>query len=183
MTQYLTQVNEMPPQVQTHLERAMREFMWSGKAALVSLEMLQAPRSEGGKNLLDIKARNDALQLMKLKSYLELDPEKRPDWAGIFDKRLEKLVTQDSRADTDALGNMFLQTWKANETKWPQRHKGMLKTAKKYGVKFDTLNPSNQIQGSLPLWHHAGGDPEKTQYPNSKSCCCLRQNHVLDPIH
>lgn len=40
MTQYLTQVNEMPPQIFTHLERAMRKFIWSGKAAPRSMEML-----------------------------------------------------------------------------------------------------------------------------------------------
>ncbi|KAJ7115512.1 hypothetical protein C8R43DRAFT_830363, partial [Mycena crocata] len=66
MTQYLQQVNEMPKQVLNHLLKTQREFMWGGKSSPVQREMLMAPRAEGGKNLLDLKARNDALQLMKL---------------------------------------------------------------------------------------------------------------------
>ncbi|KAJ7185337.1 hypothetical protein C8R46DRAFT_817874, partial [Mycena filopes] len=66
MTQYLTQVNGMPPRVLAHLRKALREFMWSGKSSPVSLETLMAPRSHGGKNLLNLEARNEALDLMKL---------------------------------------------------------------------------------------------------------------------
>ncbi|KAJ7616837.1 hypothetical protein DFH06DRAFT_899171, partial [Mycena polygramma] len=66
MTQYLTQVNEMPKHIFKHLVRAEREFMWGGKAAPVSMEMLMAPRDAGGKNLLDLQSRNEALKFVKL---------------------------------------------------------------------------------------------------------------------
>ncbi|KAJ7139963.1 hypothetical protein C8R43DRAFT_820840, partial [Mycena crocata] len=66
MTQYLTQVNEMQPETLNHLLKAQREFMWSGKSSPVQRETLMAPRTQGGKKLLDLKARNEALQLMKL---------------------------------------------------------------------------------------------------------------------
>ncbi|KAJ7663724.1 hypothetical protein DFH06DRAFT_924300, partial [Mycena polygramma] len=66
MTQYLTQVNEMPDHIFKHLVKAEREFMWGGKSAPVSLNVLMAPRDAGGKNLLDLQARNQALQFVKL---------------------------------------------------------------------------------------------------------------------
>ncbi|KAJ7018168.1 hypothetical protein C8F04DRAFT_977668, partial [Mycena alexandri] len=53
----------------------------------------------------------------------------------------------------------------------------MLKTLKKYGIQFDTLNPSQEIQGALPLWHHTGEDPGKVQYHNTAAANCLRLNH------
>ncbi|KAJ7078704.1 hypothetical protein B0H15DRAFT_788762, partial [Mycena belliarum] len=177
MTQYLTQVNGMPQHIFKHLQKAMREFMWDGKSSPVSLDMLMAPRAAGGKKLLDLQARNDALQLMKLKSYLDLDPTTRAAWAYLTDKRLAKIVTKDSRAMEDALVNTFIQTWSPNERKWPKRHREMLKCAKKYGVAFDAIHPSPEIQGQLPLWHHFGEDPNKTQINNSPACQCLRSNH------
>ncbi|KAJ7616836.1 hypothetical protein DFH06DRAFT_906931, partial [Mycena polygramma] len=53
----------------------------------------------------------------------------------------------------------------------------MLKCAKNYGTEFDTLNPSREIQGKIPLWHHFGEDPAKIQINNSRACICLRENH------
>ncbi|KAJ7601415.1 hypothetical protein B0H17DRAFT_969783, partial [Mycena rosella] len=74
------------------------------------------------------------------------------------------------------------QTWSPNERKWPKRHKEMLKCAKKYGVEFDTFNPSRGIQGQLPLWHHFGENEDKTQVNNSKACKCLRANHGVKTV-
>ncbi|KAJ7185336.1 hypothetical protein C8R46DRAFT_827296, partial [Mycena filopes] len=53
----------------------------------------------------------------------------------------------------------------------------MLKCAKKYGVDFNTVNPSNEIKGEIPLWHHFGEDRKKTQHKNAKECVCLRERH------
>ncbi|KAJ6449442.1 hypothetical protein C8R47DRAFT_999215, partial [Mycena vitilis] len=179
MTQYLTQVNEMPAQVVKHLTKAVRDFMWGGKSAPVSLGVLMAPREAGGKNLLDLKSRNEALQVMKLKSYLELDPNERASWAYLCDRRLEKILTKDSNADREAVICLPLQSCKANEHKLPKRHKSMLKCAKKHKVKFDTLSPSREVQGKLPLWHHLGEDRTQVQINNSAACVCLRENHLV----
>ncbi|KAJ7697033.1 hypothetical protein B0H17DRAFT_928743 [Mycena rosella] len=59
----------------------------------------------------------------------------------------------------------------------------MLQCAKKYGVSFDTVNPSPQILGQLPLWHHFGQDPNKMQRNNSASCKCLQANHDVWLVH
>lgn len=170
----------MLPQTFAHLRKALRELMWDGKSSPVSLETLMASRSQGGKNLLDLGARNDTLQLMKLKSYANLDPETRATWAIICDGRLEKIVTKDSNMrEDDVLFNMFLQTWKPDQRKWPKQHKSMLKYAKKYGIKLDTIDPSADIKGNIPLWHHLREDPSKTQQNSTLQCRCLRDRHKV----
>jgi hypothetical protein len=55
-----------------------REFAWGGtKSSLVQREMLVAPIDSGSKKMLDPEARNDAIRLMRLKAYLNLDPVMR----------------------------------------------------------------------------------------------------------
>ncbi|KAK7057847.1 hypothetical protein R3P38DRAFT_2497413 [Favolaschia claudopus] len=177
MSQYLTQVNEMPPAVFNHLLKAMREFMWGGKSPPINFETLTAPRDKGGKNLLDLKARNDALHLMKLKSYLDLDPSTRAEWCYLLDRRLAKRVTNDSRAAPEALINTFLQSWRADEREWPKRHKSMMRSAKKFGISFDVLAATTEVLSDLPIWHHHGENPHMPQTNNSPACYCLRGQH------
>ncbi|KAJ6470741.1 hypothetical protein C8R47DRAFT_929048, partial [Mycena vitilis] len=56
----------------------------------------------------------------------------------------------------------------------------MLKCAKKYGIEFDTLQPSMAIRRTLPLWHHHGGNPARRQTNNKPQSKCLRNNHKVN---
>ncbi|KAJ7125858.1 hypothetical protein C8R46DRAFT_927518, partial [Mycena filopes] len=58
----------------------------------------------------------------------------------------------------------------------------MVNCAKKYGIKFDTLNPSKDVRELLPLWHHFGEDPNKRQLNNKPQCKCLRVNHRVTTV-
>ncbi|KAF9537727.1 hypothetical protein CPC08DRAFT_609668, partial [Agrocybe pediades] len=77
LTQYLTKVQGMSPEVEEEVNNKIRTFMWDDKSPMVGMETLCAPVQAGGKNLLDIKARNEAIELMKVKTYLS-KPENRP---------------------------------------------------------------------------------------------------------
>ncbi|KAJ7131491.1 hypothetical protein C8R43DRAFT_837046, partial [Mycena crocata] len=115
MTQYRTQVNGMPKEVEKLLIKKQRDFIWAGKkSSPVQKEMLQAPIDEGGKNIFDLEARNQAIQLMKLKSYLELDPSKRATWAYLTDKRLARHDKGVSSVRPGVHVNMFMQKWAPN---------------------------------------------------------------------
>ncbi|KAJ7102970.1 hypothetical protein C8R43DRAFT_833113, partial [Mycena crocata] len=112
MTQYRTQVNGMPKSVEKLLIKKQRDFIWAGaKSSPVQKGMLQAPLDEGGKNLFDLEARNEAIQLMKLKSYLELDPIKRATWGYITDRRLTRRDKATSRVADGSHKNTFTQKW------------------------------------------------------------------------
>jgi hypothetical protein len=67
----------MPKQIEDTLEKIIRNFMWDGKRPPVNMNTLHLPIRQGGVKLLDLKARNQAIDIMWLKSYLDLSP-KRP---------------------------------------------------------------------------------------------------------
>ena len=84
-TQFLTKAQGMPIHIETALTKLIREFMWEDDSSpRIALEMLQRPVEEGGLNLLDLKARNEAIEIIWLKSYLDFSPT-RPAWAIVTD--------------------------------------------------------------------------------------------------
>ena len=63
-----------------------------------------------GKRTLDIESRNEAIELMKLKSYLRMDNQ-RPKWAYVADKIIAKNAPQDQQAtDESSKSNILMQT-------------------------------------------------------------------------
>ncbi|KAJ7151847.1 hypothetical protein C8R43DRAFT_836132, partial [Mycena crocata] len=114
---------------------------------------------------------------MRLKSYLELDPEKRATWAYIADETLarHKLVTP--KVERSSQVNTFLQSWSPKRSDLPPRLKDMVNVARKYGVSFDTHEPSREVRRMLPLWHHFGEDRTRSRINNSIQCVCLREKH------
>jgi hypothetical protein len=70
MTQYLAKVQGMPPKVELKLKRRIRKFLWNDKGLIViNKETIYARMEDGGRNLLDIMARNEAITATWLKSY------------------------------------------------------------------------------------------------------------------
>ncbi|TBU56129.1 hypothetical protein BD310DRAFT_778853, partial [Dichomitus squalens] len=85
MTQYLTDVQRMPDAVTRRLDKIIREYLWEGKATPpIAKGYTQLPLEDGGLNVLDISARNEAIDVMWLKAYLDFS-EDRPKWAYIAD--------------------------------------------------------------------------------------------------
>ncbi|KAJ7622330.1 hypothetical protein FB45DRAFT_1091203, partial [Roridomyces roridus] len=119
---------------------------------------------------------------MKLKSYLDLDPEKRADWGFFVDARLAARDTKASNVKDSSRTNHVLQTWSPNQRDIPASVRSMLRVSKKYNLTFDTVNPSAELRGQLPLFHHFGEDESKTQWNNSSACVCLRVNHGVISI-
>ncbi|KAI5824633.1 hypothetical protein K523DRAFT_400107 [Schizophyllum commune Tattone D] len=81
MTQFLTDVQQMPDSVLKRLLALTRNFIWAGKTVgPVAMEHLYAPIEQGGIKLVDLDARNEAINTMWLKEYLNFGGE-RPLWA------------------------------------------------------------------------------------------------------
>ncbi|KAJ3766479.1 hypothetical protein EV361DRAFT_811257, partial [Lentinula raphanica] len=97
-------------------------------------ETLRADISLGGKKILDLYARNDAIAMMQLKSYLELDPYTRPVWAYLADVILARRCAEKQKVTEELRVNPFLQLWKPQTRKLPKNLARMMKVAKKYGV-------------------------------------------------
>ncbi|KIJ53604.1 hypothetical protein M422DRAFT_154796 [Sphaerobolus stellatus SS14] len=70
-TQYLTQVQGMPKDVENTLVKIIRGFLWGeSKSPPINLETMYADTASGGKKILNIKVRNHAIELGKIKAYL-----------------------------------------------------------------------------------------------------------------
>jgi ribonuclease HI len=182
MTQFLAKAQGMPKNIETALTRMMRNFIWNNKkTSPINLEQLQKPRTEGGINLIDLKARNEAIEITWLRSYLDLS-KKRPAWAFLADIIINNLKPTGISNTTDL--NTFLQSWspptkgtRANNT--PKEIINMLKIAKKYNVSFAPIKLSKQLKKQLPAWYHLGAPP-KTYHKQKDNC--LQNNHKAQKI-
>jgi hypothetical protein len=55
-------VQGMPEEVEEHLDRRIRSFLWADKSqATINKETVHTQSDVGGKNLLDLIARNEAI--------------------------------------------------------------------------------------------------------------------------
>ena len=72
MTQYLTKVQGMPRGIETQITKILQDIIWDGKKPSISMERLSKPVEEGGIKLLDIQARNEAIEITWLPAYLNL---------------------------------------------------------------------------------------------------------------
>ncbi|KAG2046246.1 hypothetical protein BDR06DRAFT_899569 [Suillus hirtellus] len=149
MTQFLAKAQGMPKNIEATLTRIMRKFIWNNKkTSPINLEQLQKPREEGGINLIDLKARNEVIEVTWLCSYLNLST-KRPAWAFLTDIIINNLKLTGINNTTDL--NTFLQSWnpptkgtRANNI--PKEIINMLKIAKKYNVSFTPIKLSKQLK-------------------------------------
>jgi hypothetical protein len=83
-TQYLTRVQGMPKDVEDTLNKVEHIFLWDRKKARVTQETMILDIADGGKRILDITARNEAIDLWNLQSYLVQGPE-RALWCYFVD--------------------------------------------------------------------------------------------------
>ena len=90
-TQYLTRVQGMPKDVEHTLVKTEHIFLWDGKKARVGHETMILDISEGGKQIMDITSRNEAIDLWNLQSYLKHGDE-RASWCYFVDHILAKFL-------------------------------------------------------------------------------------------
>src|ERR1700761_6645031 len=143
----------------------------------------KAPVEKGGKGVLDLKARNESIHLVNFGVLAQFEPDQAANWATLLLHRLSKSVRLGDRADDNARLNILIQSWDANKSKWPKHHVAMLKTARKYGHLFDTVEPSREVAGMLPAYHHIAPQPGTRQVNNSQASKCLRETHHVKTIN
>jgi len=112
LTQYLTRVQGMSKDIEEILRKKITSFMWSGSSSMVNNETMILPVSKGGKKVLDIKALNEAIILIKLQCYAA-QGNKRPRWAKVADDLMASLVPKTHKSvNKETRLNPFLQQWK-----------------------------------------------------------------------
>lgn len=184
-TQFLAKAQGMPKAVEGSITRMIANFMWNGdKHPRVSRDTLYAKAEDGGLNVLNVAARNDAIDIMRLKDYLNMS-ETRPRWALVADLILAKAVASSSSSTSpEARLNTFLQKWEVStrrSKKLPPDLRRMVLVAKKYGVCCDVRVASQSLKSAMPVWHHVGEEPGRSA-ANTAAGRCLREKHGVKTV-
>ena len=177
-TQFLTKAQGMPSSIQEALTKEIRNFMWDDTNHIPRLGMthLSYTKDIGGLKLLNLKTRNEAIEIVWLRDYLNLT-HTRPTWAFVTDILINE--TTPPTLDETTRTNAFLQNWKIpTKGKRAERLGGdtirMLKAAYKHDIAFAPINISKDLRERLPAWQHLGVEKQIPRNPRSK---CLTKNH------
>jgi len=169
-----------------HIEDAlmniMSTFIWEqGTKPRIAMATLRSPILEGGLNILDVKSRNKAIEIIWLKVYLNFSPSCQK-WATVTDHII--LAAAPPHLVKKARENPFLQTWTAPLR--GQRAKAlnddikrMLKTARKYEVNLTAIRMTPHLLAQLPAWYHLSA---KQKSLNNASAKCLLQKHNIAKV-
>jgi len=194
MTQYLAKVQGIPEPALKTLERLIRNFAWNGESRpTVGLPHMSNDFDAGGRRVLDIAARNEAIQLTWAQAYLRMG-EDRPTWAYVADEILASDVPGETKALTDCPSsrvNQFLQTWhsRVNRRKVsvpdeeepreiPADLREMVKITRKHGVRLEAIHPSQEVRRELPAIRNAQTKvEEKPDTLSDKLGRCIRDKH------
>jgi hypothetical protein len=151
--------------------------MWDDNSSpRIANETLTKPITMGGLDLLDLEARNDAINIMWLKAYLNFAPT-RPEWALITDLIVEKSAPE--CMVKKAIINPFLQRWSAptrgiNTTIMNKDIQRMMKTARKFSTNLAAIQMTPQLSAQLPAWYHLSTEPRAL---NTNAAKCLIEKH------
>jgi hypothetical protein len=169
------------------LEKRIRNFLWAEKTSVaVNQETVYAPADQGGKGLLDIVARNEAIAVTWLKSYLSFGDE-RPLWAFVADELLAKKAQEaDSNVDMEIQVNTYLQSWDTKVTELNPDLATMVKVATKHALQLDRLPIARNIQREMPIWFHQKSTASRTLFTGSQHhkevIRCLKKTHNMYSI-
>ncbi|KAF5373439.1 hypothetical protein D9615_009490 [Tricholomella constricta] len=185
MTQYLTQVQGMPKRVEDEIAKIIRTFTWNDKRSPVSEETLFRSTEEGGRSLLDIKSRNEAIEVMWLKRYLDLS-NNRPLWALVADALFAIHTPRtETNVDIRVRQNTYLQSWKTSCTEragvCPDLRR-MSKVAKKYGLRTEGIAFPKEIVRQRPIWYHSDADRKIRRMNHGVISECLKSKHIIRTV-
>ena len=178
-TQYLAKVQGMPPRIEDAIQKIIQEFIWDNEPIpRLKPTILELPLEEGGLNLLSVKTRNEAIEIMWLKSYLNFSPS-RPTWAIITDI----LINASAPPNISPLGklNTYMQSWDPPTRGLRTAYLNndiirMINTAKKYDTNLDALRIAPKINAQLPAWYHIKAIPSPLS--NIASRCLLKKHRI-----
>lgn len=143
----------MPVHIEDALTKMIRDYIWYNDIhPRIGLEHLYKPLNDGGLNLLDIKARNEAIEIIWLGDYLNLTPSRQ-----MRARATDILINASATPGTSAIAriNSFLQTWEP-PTRGPRAEKmnpnirRMLNLAKKYHTNLAAIRLSPSVRARLP---------------------------------
>ena len=110
MTQFLAKAQGMPGPIEDALVKIIRSFIWDGSSTppMIGIKRLYSQKERGGIGLLNIPARNKAINLTWLRAYLDLTSS-RPTWAFVTDTIINHI--RPDANPSSPLPNYSLTSW------------------------------------------------------------------------
>ena len=134
----------------------------------------------GGRKILDIAKRNEAIDLMWIRQYLNMGPD-RPKWAYMMDEifRMERPKRARETYQMIESWNPLIQDWKpkARSQSVPRRVQNALRPARKHGVELGALGLSNETRREMPVWLHRKASKNAARLYSTEGAKCLKSRH------
>ncbi|KAF5324177.1 hypothetical protein D9619_011162 [Psilocybe cf. subviscida] len=133
---------------------------------------VRAPIRLGGRKLIDLKSRNDAIELRKYQRYCATNPNERPKWAFVADEILKPHIEiYNNVQDNESIILPPLQKFdihtKSRLAPLPAPLCRMLQTKDTYNTVFNPPCIPEELKLQLPLWYHPGNDANNPDYIKS----------------
>ena len=170
----------MPEPIQKEIQKLITEFVWGKERATINIANMAQSTERGGRKILDIVRRNEAIDLMWVKQYLNMGAN-RPKWAFMMDEifRMERPKRTKETYQMIESWNPLTQGWtpKTNSTSIPKRILNTLRLSKKYGVELEALDPKNEARREMPVWLHRKASRDAAQLYKTDGAKCLKRKH------
>ena len=170
----------MPKQIEDVLVKIVREFVWDFSAVpTIGMARLYSPIDKGGLSLLDICARNKAIDIVRLRTYLDLSPA-RPKWAHLTDAIINTLHPGiPPKPPAFPLTSWAPPSRGPHASSLPYCVLSIIKTAKAARLTFAPLRLSKQLKTQMPAWFHLGAPPKAYHKLKDK---CLKLHHKIGKV-
>lgn len=180
MTQYLTCVQGMPRSTEDFLTKRLKRFAWdSNGKSNINFDVLCTPVTIGGKGILNLRLRNEAIEMVWLKKLLSSNP---PAWVAFAHELLRVAAAPSPTSKPNARTNYFLQSWPITTSKLPPPLNRCIILAKKYNLKLDALYFHPDVLGAMPVWFHTGALPRLKKLNNYFYAQCIRDHHKVTKV-
>lgn len=188
----------MPQMIEKRLQCRIIKFMWNDTKSMINEETMYAPILKGGWKVLDLGARNDAIELRRCQKYY-MTGNGRPRWAFVVDEIISANIKATGQVDEPSIISPHLQDLcikpRSKEFPIPSKIAQMLKMAAKYNIIFDPPALSEELKANLPMWYHisgittmtsapdrGGSRPHNTNWNNLLEAKCLWTAHTVRTV-
>jgi len=176
----------MPNKIQEEIQRMITEFVWGRTISAMKIDDLSKEIDKGGRKVLNIEKRNEAIYLMWIREYLRMG-ENRPKWAYLTDEilRHERPKRAKETLEEIAKWNPFTQDWRPkNKAKHiPEKVQKAIKLAHKHRVEPEASRPDHDARANMPIWLHRKSNGEAARLYKKKEAKCLKAKHKTHYVH
>ena len=179
-TQFLARAQGMPETIQDEIHRTITEFVWGKERASMSIKDAAQDPKRGGRKIMNIVRRNEAVDLMWVKQYLNMGKD-RPKWAFMMDE-----IFRMARPKNATATHWMVEKWNPLTQDWrpktkseyiSKRIQNAMKLAKKHDVDLEALEPNEETKRGLPVWLHRKANKEAARIYATNGAKCLKLRH------